>query len=332
MRSLRRASTLAVITVSLLASVDARAEVTEEKAEAQGLFDIGKKLMLEGKFEEACPKLADSLRIDPAIGTMLFLADCYESVGRTASAWAEFREAQAVAARQMDLRERVARDRANALEGRLTKLVIIVSSPAAADLRVKRDGLDVGEALWGAAIAVDPGVHAISVSAPNKKDWTTSVTMGLAGSPSSVTVPLLEDALVASAPVNPAPAPAYTLPPEPRNAGQTQRLLGISLASVGVLGIGIGTVTGLLAKSKLDASNSGHCEKATNYCDAQGLGMRNTALTEATISTFTVGLGLAALVGGAALYFTAPKRDATVVSLLPSAGPQGGGLALHASF
>lgn len=325
---------LAVLGVSFLGATDARAEAGQDKADAQGLFDLGKSLMVEGKFQEACPKLADSLRLDPVIGTMLFLAECYENIGRTASAWAEFREAQSLAAKQSDAREKVARDRANALESRLSKLVITVSPPPAPGLRVKRDGFDVGEALWGAAIPVDPGPHAVTVTAPRKTDWTTSVTVGIAGSSSSVVVPPLEDAPMdpPSVVTGAASGTAYVPPPEPRKDGRARRILGVGVASLGVVGLGLGTVFGLQAKSNLDSSNSGHCTRVTNYCDAAGLDLRNTALTDATISTIAFGVGLAALAGGAVLYFTAPRGDARVIAIVPSAGPRGGGLALHASF
>jgi hypothetical protein len=334
MKAARVLCTFVLLSVSLLAPADARAETGQDKADAQGLFDLGKRLMVEGKFQEACPKLAESLRLDPVIGTMLFLGDCYENVGRTASAWAEFREAQGLAAKQSDAREKVARDRANALEPGLSKLVIIVTSPAAPDLRVKRDGFDVSESLWGAAIPVDPGPHAIIVTAPKMKEWTATVYVGGAASSSSVTVPPLEDALIDpdSAVAAAARGPAFVTPPARQNDGRAQRILGAGIAALGVVGLGIGTVFGLQAKSNLDASNSGHCVKLTNYCDSEGLSTRDTALTDARVSTITFGLGLAAVVGGAVVYLTAPRAEPKTFAILPSAGPRGGGLALHASF
>src|SRR2546421_315839 len=69
----------------------ARADASlADKAAAQTLFDEGRKLMAAGKYAEACPKLAESQKLDPGVGTQFHLADCYEKIGQTASAWAGF--------------------------------------------------------------------------------------------------------------------------------------------------------------------------------------------------------------------------------------------------
>src|SRR6187200_393022 len=68
-----------------------------EKATAEALFDEALRLMHAGSFAEACPKFEVSQRIEAAVGTMLYLAECYEKIGRTASSWATFREAASLA-------------------------------------------------------------------------------------------------------------------------------------------------------------------------------------------------------------------------------------------
>src|SRR6266545_6749182 len=84
-----------------------------DEAAARALFLEGRKLVDEGNYADACPKFEESLRLDPGTGTSFNLADCFEHVGRTASAWARFLDVAAAskAADQAD-RERVARARA----------------------------------------------------------------------------------------------------------------------------------------------------------------------------------------------------------------------------
>src|SRR5262245_52199416 len=67
----------------------------DERAAAQVLFDEGRKLLKDEKIELACAKFAESMRLDHAVGTQLNLADCYEKLGRTASAWINWVEAAA---------------------------------------------------------------------------------------------------------------------------------------------------------------------------------------------------------------------------------------------
>src|SRR5690349_11155528 len=117
--------------VAFLAFSSARpsfAQSATDKAAAEALFQQGHTLLIANKLDEACPKLAESLRLDVGLGTMLYLAECYERSGKTASAWAQFREAQATAAKDKDPREKVARDRADKLEPNLSKLSIVVTS------------------------------------------------------------------------------------------------------------------------------------------------------------------------------------------------------------
>ncbi len=128
---------------------------------AQALFDQARQLMKAGRHAEACPKLAESNRLDPGIGTQFHLADCYEQSGKVASAWAAFLEVASLAhsSGQAD-RERVAQKRAAKLEPRLPRLEISVSDAhRVAGLEIRRDGVLMGPAQWGTPLPIDPGEH-----------------------------------------------------------------------------------------------------------------------------------------------------------------------------
>ena len=53
--------------------------------------------MQAGRFAEACPKFEESMRLDPAIGTLLNLARCYESMGDVPAACQRYAQAEALA-------------------------------------------------------------------------------------------------------------------------------------------------------------------------------------------------------------------------------------------
>jgi hypothetical protein len=284
-------------TASVAGTSTASAQTTDA-ATAQVLFDDAKRLMLAGKFGEACPKFLASNRLDPKVGTLLNLADCYEKNGQTASAWARFLESTTMAERAgQGERQAFARDRAAALAGKLSKLTIKMSVEARAipGIQVRRDSLVLDPAVLDIAAPVDPGPHFVEASAPGRKAWAAKVDVGANAAQESVEVPPLavdEDGQSAKAASG------------ERASGSTQRTLALVAGGVGVVGIGIGSVLGVLAMSKWSDAKAG-CDDtgcaSTNVSDGE------SARTLANISTVGFILGALGLAGGAYLWFTAPK-------------------------
>src|SRR5579872_1852624 len=146
---MRRATGVAVLALVLGPTGAARAQTTDV-ARAETLFNAAKALLDAGQYVDACTKFAESKRLAPGLGVTLYLADCYERIGRTASAWAEFRSAEGLARERSDKRVDLARARAQALEGKLDRLTVSVAPTVPqAGLQVLRDGAVVPPEEWG---------------------------------------------------------------------------------------------------------------------------------------------------------------------------------------
>ena len=146
----------------LASSSAARADV---RAMAEALYEEGRRLLAAGRTAEACAKFDESNRLAPATGALLNLAACNETLGNTATAWAQFRSAQA-AARRDNRTDRVefAQQHITQLEGRLSHLTIVVPPElAAAKPQIDLDGAAVGPAAWNVPVPIDPGAHRLTV-------------------------------------------------------------------------------------------------------------------------------------------------------------------------
>src|SRR6266536_1966365 len=144
-----------VVGCILCAGTRAQADPTNnERAAAEALFQQATTLMGEKQYARACEKFEGSQQLDPALGTMLRLADCYDRVGKTASAWALFREAVSLArTRNESDRQRIATDRAADLEKRLSKIELRVDPKnAQAGLEIRLNGGAVPHASWDAPL------------------------------------------------------------------------------------------------------------------------------------------------------------------------------------
>jgi len=287
---------------------------------AEALFDDARKLMEQGKYAEACPKLAESERLDPGVGTLLNLGECYDKNGQTARAWETFREAEALAGRNHETaRATYAHKRVGELEKRVSRVSIVVPVEVrVTGLQVMSDGAFVSEPLWGVSVPIDAGTHVIEARAPGYVTWKSTFEASGKGV-QIVTVPALERNPAVDTPptqpqprpvattTTPAPVPAPVAPaPDVPVVGSGQKTAGIVVGVIGVVALGTGGVFGGLAMSKDSTARSAGCD--ANTCpDSNSLNASNDAQAFARVSTWSFILGGVALVGGVVLFLTAPK-------------------------
>jgi hypothetical protein len=293
------------------------AEAQTDSAAARALFSEGRDLMEKERFDEACPKLEESLRLDEGMGTQFNLAHCWEKVGRTASAWALFLDVAAAArASNQPQRETAARERAKALEPKLTRMRIEVAD-AAPDMKVERDDKEVGRAAWGMAMPIDPGDHVIRVTAPGKRPWLHEVKVPAASRTFSVNVPALEDEpVVADTAAGPNADEGKTqsvtedVDPTRDEGSNGQIVTAWVVGGVGVAALLAGTIFAVQSRSdNSEALKLCLLDDGTS-CASPAEKERHKALTadarrEQTLSFIGFGLGGAAVIAATILYITA---------------------------
>jgi hypothetical protein len=292
-----------------------------DAAAAEALFDEGRRLLAAGDVKAACPKFAESHRLDPALGALLNLATCHEREGKSATAWSEFRQAESEAmALGDDARRKLAADHAARLEPELARITVVAKNKIDG-LVVRRDGVPLGEASFGAALPIDPGVHVLSATAPGYKPWTTRFEAE-ARKLTRVEVPSLERA--------PVPEIARV---SRASSGRSTAGLVIGGAGVVVLVVG-GVFVGLTAAKKAEADD--RCpDKA---CDIEGADMIDTARAYAWVADIGIAAGTVGVVAGGLLLLTsggpAQPAAATVTGLhvVPTLDSHGGKMDARFTF
>lgn len=304
-----------LVTAGLLAPAAARAQAVDpQKAlAAQALYDQASAEMDEKKYASACRKLEEVTRLVPdGIGAKLTLGECYEALGKLASAWSQYALVEGMAARagQTERAQRAAQ-KAATLKPRLATLKLEVPDAVRAipGISILRDGVQVGDAQWGTPLPVDAGGHDVEVTAPGHQSWKKQVEVVADGAAVVVKIkPLKRLARTAAPPSAQVPGLPVTVLPPPADRSW-QRPVGIASIVTGGVGLVGGAVLGGLAIwTNKKSTTDGYCDK-WNTCDATGVALRSEAVAMGHGSTAAFIVGTAVLGGGVVLLVTAPPAD-----------------------
>lgn len=307
---LRFVGAVALLLTQTPAPVRAQSDAPS-RALAVQLFDEAEALAQKERTSEACPKYAESYRLDPQLGVLIYLAECYEKNRQLASAWGSYREAEEIALKRGDARAENARERALALAPRLSYVTVRVPEPRVPGLEISRDGRSIAPVLWGSPAAIDAGTHHFEARAPGYKTWHQELVVAEEAGSGTIDVPELTAEAGAPGPAGAANGALGTSTAAP-SRGSSQRIAAIAVGGLGLVGIGVGGFLGLSAQATL--SDSKRLCNDDNFCTPRGAELRDSAKSKALVATIATGVGVGALVGAGVLWFTAPRADSVARS------------------
>lgn len=291
---MRRVASLVGLALPLVLGVTHAVAQSDAKPEAARLFEEGRKLLADGKPDEACAKFEASLLKDPrAVGTLLNLGLCNERSGKVASALKLFREAydRASEADQKEQRQ-AAQEHIATLTAQVPTVALAIAGPPAPDTKLLIDDdvvpLDTDE------LPIDPGRHEIVMTAPGRLPYQSTFTIAVAGH-LELTLPVLE-----------LPQEKVVVTGSRKTYGKVALWSGVGLV------VAASAVAGYAWLSYDKLFDDGDCD-ANRVCNAHGVEVADCSQLLGSVATVVGGIGVAASITGAILVFTAPREGQRII-------------------
>ena len=318
---MRRLASFACLCLAATAAADPAAHARADK-----LFQDGRKYLAGGDYAQACGAFEQSQDAEPAIGTMLNIALCYEKWGHIAAAYRGYIDAERAARNANDKRASVARRYAIALEAKIARVTVDLPPGADASVSYTLDGHEITPMKLREELLLDAGKHVIEVRAGNAPARANEFTVA-AGERKQVVL----EKPASEAKQAPKPAEEKEVQPAEVSARSAPRLYGgIALTAGGVVAIGIASVVALDAKNaySIAAVNcpGGMCASLADYTATHDARARASAMT------WVFGGGVALAVVGTVLIVTSKHTSSERVSLVPMISSHAAGLALGGSL
>jgi hypothetical protein len=315
MKPLRLLTTCLLLGLTLTTGVAAQDVDEATLASARTLGYEGVEHFQRGDYSGAAERLDRAYQVVRAPSLGLWSARALVKVGRLVEASARSLEVTRLEVQSGDkaVQRKAQADAESEREALLPKIpsvVVQVEGAARAEVKVSIDGVAVPSALIGVKRLVNPGTHRIqasfgvelageSVTLKEGESKVVSLRFPTGGASTAPSSPVDGVAADASADTDSTSGPGLG----------TQRVLALVAGGIGVVGVGVGTVFGLQAKS--------HHDEAKKYCkgavctDPRGVSAGDDARTSGNVSTIAMIIGAVGVAGGVTLWLTAPRANAT---------------------
>jgi len=330
-------SLLALVILATFASVAVADQASRKRADK--LFQDGRKYLANGEYSLACTAFEQSQGVEPAIGTQLNIALCYEKWGRLAAAYSAYLEAERQAREARDKRSTVAKQHAIALEPKLARLRVTIPDGIDRYAIYLLDAAEIEAVKLQTELVLEPGPHVIEVRVagfPPKKSEITlkagqkqKLELELPSDPKKATKedekkvveePQQEDVRVEE----PAPQPA-TMRSKPKLYG------GIAMLAGGVVTVGVASYLALDARSDYNAALE-RCPDSMCPVLADYEATRD-AKSRARTMTWVFGGGVAIAAVGTILILTSKRAAPTErISITPVVTGNSAGIAIGGSL
>jgi len=209
------------------------------------------------------------------------------------------------------------------LDAAVPSVLFAVQDAAGTDLTavvVTMDGAALASKLDGHPLEIDPGEHSFRLEVEGEPPVERRLLIREG-----------EKNRIERVRIGQPVAPVATAPAPPASPSSGRKTLGLVLGGAGVVGLGVGAVTGLMTFSAWGNAKNACGQSFPRSCNdsLQASNDRSTAVTTGTASTVAFVAGGLALGAGAVVFFTAPpegSRSAVTVSFVPRFDSIGGGL------
>lgn len=306
-----------------LGAAPAFAQDAKELARARAAFQQATELEQAGNWSAAVQRFREvgQVRMTPQV--RFHIALCEDKLGRLVAALGGYELALADADTVGPEFRREVEGNVTRLRERIPKLVIQRGTGAQAAV-IELDGVSVGDSSVGVDVPQDPGPHAVTARAPNFQPFESTVT--LAEGERKVVEIVMEPA-EAEAPRT--RAVDRTPPPPPRKVNLVPYIVGGAGVAT-LLASGVFFALRQSTKSGLDDRCDGE------VCPSSERGSVSRLKTYHYASLVTLGVGVAAVGTGAALYVLDLRKQKqeqhAAFRLVPGLSPEYAGLSAFAEF
>lgn len=296
---------ISIISAIGLLIVSSRIACAQDAASAatiyeEAIYEEAIVAMQEGKYDVACPKLAQSLRLERTQRTLYALATCEADRGRLATALQRYNEflwlhehSPTSAKPSQQKRAQIASEQIAKLLIEVPRLILKLPTGAPKNVEVTRNADRVDPASFGVEKPVDPGDHIITTQVPGGPAKIIRVHM-VRGEKREIDLEIARPPVVSVKPDKPS----------------WQRTAGVAALGVGGAGLVGGVIAGIVARANLEeaVNNCGvSVDRPGGICNDTGVAALNIAkfsskAADAGLITGAVGMGV-----GALLFLTAPK-------------------------